>query len=101
MVIVDLDDPLKPKLAARGPARRRARRRRCSSATSSSPTPRASTAIDVTDPDKPRHVSSARACRSPTRGGIYVARTYAYVAAGAEGLAIVDVEQARSAARST
>ena len=33
--------------------------------------------------------------------GLYVARTYAYVAAGAQGLVIVDVEQPESADAST
>ena len=35
----------------------------------------------------------SNAIRSPTRSACYVARTYAYVAAGNEGLVIVDVEK--------
>src|SRR5439155_17022432 len=44
--------------------------------------------VDVTDPTKPRAVPSA-ALRIPDAHGVYVARTYAYVAAGPKGLAIV------------
>jgi hypothetical protein len=47
------------------------------------------TSIDITDPTKPAvksHVAIADA------RDIYVARTYAYVAAGVQGLAIIDVE---------
>ncbi|MDQ6923825.1 MAG: hypothetical protein M3Z74_06605, partial [Pseudomonadota bacterium] len=50
------------------------------------------TTIDVTDPTKARQIGSARIALADARR-IYVARTYAYVAAGAEGLAIVDVER--------
>ena len=49
-------------------------------------------AIDVTDPTKPRLVGTARVPLADARR-VYVARTYAYVAAGTEGLAIVDVER--------
>ncbi|HTO11453.1 MAG TPA: hypothetical protein VMQ51_07765 [Candidatus Binatia bacterium] len=48
--------------------------------------------VEVTDPTKPRAVSGA-VVKLPDAHGIYVARTYAYVAAGAKGLAIVDVER--------
>jgi hypothetical protein len=45
--------------------------------------------IDITDPANPRHAANV-----PIAGArnVYVARTYAYVAAGKEGLVIVDVE---------
>ncbi len=48
--------------------------------------------IDVTQPTKPRLVPGARV---PLDDGhkLYVARTYAYVAAGKSGLAIIDVER--------
>ncbi|HYI12445.1 MAG TPA: hypothetical protein VEK57_25550 [Thermoanaerobaculia bacterium] len=45
--------------------------------------------IDVTDPAKPRLASSVPI---PGARNVYVARTYAYVAAGKEGLVLVDVE---------
>ena len=50
------------------------------------------TTVDVTDPTKPRHVGTARVPLADANR-IYVARTFAYVAAGKEGLAIVDVEK--------
>jgi hypothetical protein len=48
--------------------------------------------LDVTSLDKPRVVNGARVPFKDARN-LYVARTYAYVAAGADGLAIVDVER--------
>jgi hypothetical protein len=46
--------------------------------------------VDVTFRERPRRV--ARVALGPAHG-LYLARTYAYVAAGARGLAIVDVER--------
>jgi hypothetical protein len=47
--------------------------------------------LDITDPDRPVPVSGGVVgLRNP--GRLYVARTYAYVANGPEGLAIIDVE---------
>jgi len=48
--------------------------------------------VDVTDPARPRAVPDA-VVRLADAQGVYVARTYAYVAAGRQGLAIVDVER--------
>jgi hypothetical protein len=48
--------------------------------------------IDVTYPEKPRLVSGSMVPLEDAHR-IYVARTYAYVAAGRQGLAIVDVER--------
>jgi hypothetical protein len=48
--------------------------------------------VDVTIPEKARLVVGARVPLADARR-VYVARTYAYVAAGREGLAIVDVEK--------
>jgi hypothetical protein len=47
--------------------------------------------LNITDPDRPVPVSGG-VVRLRNPGRLYVARTYAYVANGAEGLAIVDVE---------
>jgi threonine dehydratase len=48
--------------------------------------------IDVTDPKTPRLVGqNTIALRNAQR--VYLARTYAYVAAGADGLVIVDIER--------
>jgi len=48
--------------------------------------------VDVAIPEKARRVEGARVLLAEARR-VYVARTYAYVAAGREGLAIVDVEK--------
>nr|WP_217807955.1 hypothetical protein [Oceanibacterium hippocampi] len=48
--------------------------------------------VDVTHPDRPRKVESATVPMQDAQR-IYVARTYAYVAAKGEGLVIVDVEK--------
>ena len=48
--------------------------------------------IDVTTPERPRPVPAATV-RLPDAHGVYLARTYAYVAAGKQGLVIVDVER--------
>jgi hypothetical protein len=48
--------------------------------------------VDVTDPAHPRLVAGNRVAMGDAQR-IYVARTYAYVAAGRQGLAIVDVER--------
>jgi len=94
MVIVDLDDPLHPKLAAVVPlpgVRASALQFRYLFALDGA----GLTAIDITDPYKPRHVTSARVPLADARR-LYLARTYAYVAAGKEGLAIVDIERPES-----
>ena len=48
--------------------------------------------VDITFPERPRLVPTG-AVAIPQANGIYVARTYAYVAAGPQGLVIVDVER--------
>ena len=68
LVVVDLNDPLKPRLAKVVPL------------------------LDVTKLDDPRPVPGAVVPLADARR-VYVARTYAYVAAGAEGLVIVDVKR--------
>ena len=91
IVVVDMDNPLAPKTLAVIPFNR----------------PRAVAVqlrylfvtdadgfhvVDVTDPRIPQRVSGADvALRDAHR--IYVARTFAYVAAGKDGLAILDVEK--------
>ena len=48
--------------------------------------------LDVTNLEQPRMVANAAVALEDARN-IYVARTYAYVAAGKQGIAIVDVER--------
>jgi hypothetical protein len=49
--------------------------------------------VDVTHPDRPEIVPAVIPLRDAHR--VYVARTFAYVADGADGLAIIDVERPR------
>jgi hypothetical protein len=51
--------------------------------------------IDVTDPNHPRPIEGNRIALDDAQR-VYVARTYAYVAAGRQGLAIIDVERPES-----
>jgi hypothetical protein len=91
VVVVDLDDPLKPKLAAKvalDGARGSALQFRYLFVTTSA----GLEVVDVTLPEKARRVEGARVELADARR-VYVARTYAYVAAGREGLAIIDVER--------
>ena len=94
IAVVDLDDPLQPQLLSLIPLQR----------------PRASMqqfrylfavdakgfrVVDVTDPAKPRIIEAATIPLADAHR-VYVSRTYAYVAAGQEGLVIVDVEKPES-----
>jgi hypothetical protein len=94
IVVLDLGDPLRPKVLAR--------------ITEGLKAPRAVAVqfryafvldaeglkvVDVTIPRSAKVVPGASVPLKDARG-IYLARTYAYVAAGADGLAIVDIEQA-------
>jgi len=93
LVIVDVDDPLRPRWLATVPlqdARASALQFRYLWVT----TAQGLELVDVTSPRRPLHVESARVPLADARK-VYVARTYAYVAAGAEGLVIVDVERPR------
>jgi len=48
--------------------------------------------VDVTNPQTPR-LTADNVVALPDAHGVFVSRTYAYVAAGRDGLAIIDVEQ--------
>jgi hypothetical protein len=90
LVVVDLDDPLKPKLAAKvalPDMRASALQFRYLFVTDA----RGLEVLDVTRLDQPKLVEGARAPLANARR-VYVARTYAYVAAKDEGLIIVDVK---------
>lgn len=86
--IVDLDDPVKPRAKAFIPledARATAVQFRYLFITAGS----GLHVADITDMGAPRLLPASVPMRDARR--VYVARTYAYVAAGEEGLAIVDV----------
>jgi hypothetical protein len=91
LVVVDLEHPLKPKLEAivalKGVRASALQFRYLFVADDAG-----FTTVDVTDPTRPRHVGTARVPLADANR-IYVARTFAYVAAGKEGLAIIDVER--------
>jgi hypothetical protein len=91
LVILDLDNPLEPKVLNKLPFRE----------------PKAVAiqfryafvvdadgfhTVDITDIDHPVHVAGADIALPDARN-VYVARTYAYVAGGSQGLVIVDIER--------
>jgi hypothetical protein len=89
LVVVDLDDPLHPRHVMTVPlrdARASALQFRYLWVTDAD----GLEVMDVTRLDSPRLIPSARVKLADARK-VYVARTYAYVAAGRDGLAIVDV----------
>ena len=97
LVIVDLDNPLKPRIAAEIGSpyvvnpRAAAVQFRYAFVTDE----QGLKVIDVTQPERARPIESAIVSLDDARR-LYVARTYAYVAAGRDGLAIVDVERPES-----
>lgn len=91
LVILDLDDPLKPRVVSSLPINQPsgiAIQFRYAFVTSKD----GFHVIDVTHAGSPREVVSAR-IPLPDARGLYVARTYAYVAGGSQGLVIVDIEK--------
>jgi hypothetical protein len=90
LVVVDLDDPLKPKLAAKlalPDMRASALQFRYLFVTDA----RGLEVLDVTKLDQPKLMEGATLPLADARR-VYVARTYAYVAAGKDGLVIADVK---------
>jgi hypothetical protein len=93
LIVVAIDDPLRPKVVAQLPLdkpRAAALQFRYLFVTTAA----GLEVVDVTNPAAPRKAGNAIAIRDAHR--VYVARTYAYVAAGAEGLVIVDVERPKA-----
>ncbi|HET6518563.1 MAG TPA: hypothetical protein VFG47_01925 [Geminicoccaceae bacterium] len=91
IVVLDMDRPLQPRVAAVIPlqdVRATAVQFRYLFALDSG----GLKVVDVTHPGRPRVVQGAAVPLADAQR-IYVARTYAYVAAGPEGLAIIDVER--------
>ncbi|WP_440222445.1 hypothetical protein ACQQ2N_15330 [Dokdonella sp. MW10] len=89
VVVVDVDDPLAPKLVTTVPIRD-ARASQVQFRYLFVTAADGLHVVDVTRPEAAREVPGAfLALRDPHK--LHVARTYAYVANGAEGLAIVDV----------
>ena len=91
LVIVDVDDPLKPRWVATVPfkdARASALQFRYLWVTTAD----GLELIDITSALQPKVIQAARIALTDARK-VYVARTYAYVAAGAQGLVVVDIER--------
>ena len=91
IVVVDLNDPLAPEVAASIPlltARATAVQFRYLFVTDED----GLKVVDITHPEKPVIVEGALVALQDAQR-VYVARTYAYVAAGKQGLAIIDVEK--------
>ena len=91
VVVMDMDDPLKPKLVTTIPmpgARATALQFRYLFVTDG----RGLHAVNVTDPRNPQPVAGADVPLADAHK-IYLARTFAYVAAGKNGLAIIDIEK--------
>jgi hypothetical protein len=94
LFIISLDDPLKPRILGTvgGPhvvkPRAVAVQFRYAFVTDAE----GLKVIDVTAPDKPRPVPAATVKLADARG-LYLVRTYAYVAGGKQGLVIVDIER--------
>jgi hypothetical protein len=94
LVVVDLADPLAPRITATvgAPALRDPRGIAVQFRYAFVADREGLKVLDVTDLSEPRPVPNALVPLNDARN-VYVARTYAYVSAGNEGLAIVDVER--------
>jgi hypothetical protein len=95
VVITDLSVPSTPKIVAEIPfesPRAAALQFRYLFVT----TARGFEVVDVTSPARPKRLSQATVTLAQA-GGFTVARTYAYVANGSEGMAIIDVERPHAA----
>jgi hypothetical protein len=91
LVILDLDDPLEPRVASIVPladGRASALQFRYLFVTDRD----GLKVLEITDAQKPRIVQNNTIALAGAQR-VYVARTYAYVAAGKQGLAIIDVER--------
>jgi hypothetical protein len=91
VVVVNLDDPLSPRVEAQWQARMPtalAVQFRYAFMTDAD----GLHVIDITNPTTPRKVGSATIKLADARN-VYVARTYAFVAAGKDGVVIVDIER--------
>jgi len=91
MVVLDLDDPLKPKLISQIPAndpKGAAVQFRYLFFTDKD----GLKVADITHPDRARLVPEAMVALKDAHK-LYVARTFAYIAGGSEGLVIIDIER--------
>jgi hypothetical protein len=94
LVVVDLDNPLQPKVVAEigAPALVEPRGIAIQFRYAFVVDREGLKVLDVTHLDQSKAVAGAAVALADARN-VYVARTYAYIAAGGQGLAIVDVER--------
>src|SRR5262249_10908576 len=94
LVIVSLDDPVHPKVVAElgGPPHSKPRGGALQFRYPVVADDQGPEGIAGTTPRRPPPVPGGVVPLADARG-LYLARTYAYVAAGAQGLAIIDIEQ--------
>jgi hypothetical protein len=94
LVVVDLDNPLQPKVVAEigAPALVEPRGIAIQFRYAFVVDREGLKVLDVTHLDQPKAVAGSAVALADARN-VYVARTYAYIAAGGQGLAIVDVER--------
>src|SRR6202023_2243290 len=94
LVVVDLDNPLAPRVTANvgAPALNDPRGIAVQFRYAFIVDSEGLKVLDVTDLAQPKPISSALIPLEDGRN-VYVARTYAYVSAGKQGIAIVDVEK--------
>jgi hypothetical protein len=90
LVIVDVDDPLRPKIVSTIPEIESATGIGVQFRYAFATDKKGLHTIDITDPAKPRVAATVPLAHAKN---VYVARTYAYVANGEDGVAIVDVER--------
>ena len=93
LVIVDISDPTKPRVAGEfgAPFIKNARAVQVQFRYAFVTDSEGLKVIDVTDPNQARAVNGAVVPLSDAHN-LYLVRTYAYVAAGKQGLAIIDIE---------
>jgi hypothetical protein len=94
LVVVDLDNPLQPRVTSEigAPALTEPRGIAVQFRYAFVVDREGLKVLDVTHPDHPKLVQGAMVSLEDARN-LYVARTYAYVAGGRQGLAVVDVER--------
>jgi hypothetical protein len=92
LVIVNINDPTKPRIVAEVAGFKHPRAVAIQFRYAFVVDEEGLKIVDVTFPDKARLVDAATV-KIADAHNVYVARTYAYVAAGKEGLVIVDVER--------
>jgi LVIVD repeat len=98
LVVVDISDPTRPRIAGRAPAGflHNPRKLAVQFLYAFVSDDDGVKVLDLGDPDSPRPLPAATVPLRDARG-LYAARTYLYAADGAEGLAIIDIKNPEAA----